>query len=450
MSYTPPIDQAELYVASAAMQQPSLTTDLGLEARHFVSIRCAQTWQVIYELRDKSVIDLPTFETAGKKIHGSAWNAENEFVESLQYYGKIEFGNVHQHAAQVLDEYHRRELLRDTTRLLDQANRANLPLGDIRSQLADLAARAGGGMRNWATVGDVFFEVVADLEKDNPSIETVTTGIKKLDAILGGGFRVGVVNVVAARPANGKSTLVMQTAFECAAAKIGVHVFCLEDERKIMVQRAVARAADVPAWQITTGVLDREPDSNGVTKAKKISGMSDKFTALPFALTDAQMGALSVVDVIAITRAAKREISTRVCIIDYLGMLRYDGKMRDRHLQVGEQVQALVDFAARDRIAVVLVVQLNRNFASRSDPRPQLTDLKESGSIEEKGKVVLALHRGYAMGLKAQKGIDYGEHEQAPNAAEWSRMAQAIVLKNSLGVVGPVNLTFDGEKATIV
>ena len=270
------------------------------------------------------------------------------------------------------------------------------------------------------------------------------TGVAKLDEKIGG-WQPGIVTIVAARPGAGKSSLGLATADACSAAGFGAHLFSLEDTEDAYADRAISRTSSVPAEKLRNANLNRG-DFSDLTRAH--AGMKGRRW-----LVDGRSG-ITADEIVRGVRRHRKANNTRVAIVDYVQLVKHPMR-RPRlsmHEALGEIITTLADAAKHDRIAYVVMSQLNRDVEKRQDKRPQLADLRESGSLEERAKCVIGLYRG-AMYGDPIKGIDWNPgwegHGYSPGAHEHAAQVQLLVLKNSNGRTGTVFAHWDGPTTTI-
>ena len=238
------------------------------------------------------------------------------------------------------------------------------------------------------------------------------TGIPGLDEILAGGWYDGQLVVVAARPSVGKSSFAQQMALN-QARKGWVSAFIgMEMKQMELVRRTVANLGRAPLRALKTGKLSHE-DWDRVADA--VAHLRD----LPLHL-DFCPGA-TLADIVTKARKLVRKHGLKFLVVDYLQLMQGSNERQDRRVQLEEITRALKRLAGQLGITVVLLSQLNRNVEKRSDPRPNMSDLKECGAIEEDADVVLALwdHRKGGIdepsikGLAAIKGRDTGQSGMA-------------------------------------
>lgn len=257
------------------------------------------------------------------------------------------------------------------------------------------------------------------------------TGIAKLDEKIGG-WQPGIVTIVAARPGMGKSSLGLSTADACSAAGFGVHLFSLEDTEDAYADRTLARVSTVPAELMRNATLNRGQCASIAQAMLKISGRKW--------LVDGRSG-ITADEIVRSVRRHRRNNDTRVVIVDYVQLVKRTNWRQSTHEALTETVTALADAAKQDKLAYVVVSQLNRGVEQRQDKRPQLSDLRESGSLEERAKCVVGLYRGSVYG-EPVKGIDWDPDWQGrnyrPTPEEHEAQVQLLVLKNSNGRTGTI------------
>ena len=257
-----------------------------------------------------------------------------------------------------------------------------------------------------------------------------------------GGYQPGIVTIVAGRPGMGKSSVFLAGADAATAAGYGVHIFAFEDSEESLADRAMAGLSGVAAeairsMSINRGEMRQIGDALNVLKARRRWLIEDR----PSPYVD------------DIVRAARREQAangTKLAIVDYVQLLRGP---RGRKYRVADREQELSDIgtelmlaAREDGIAYLLGSQLNRDCERRDDKRPVVSDMRGSGTLEERAKCVVMVYRGCVYG-PAVEGVDERRDERGeylPDGDEWARMMELLVEKNSNGRTGRVIATFDG------
>jgi len=272
----------------------------------------------------------------------------------------------------------------------------------------------------------VLGEVMARLERRRVGeLDGISTGLDQLDHLTGG-LQPGKMILVAGRPSMGKTALAMNIAEYVARCGVKVYFVSLEMGATELVERALAGRSGVPGNLIRDAYRLQHGDLGAIYKAE------DAMADLPMHLDDAPGRTVG-----AMTSIARRLKSTQglgLIVIDYVQLLEPDktsAAKATRQEQVSQISRRLKAMAREIDVAVVALSQLNRNLEAREDKRPIMSDLRESGSLEQDADIVLLLHRP-----------DYYNHADQPGAAE------LIVAKNRGGSTGTVSLTFDRSTTT--
>jgi replicative DNA helicase len=225
-----------------------------------------------------------------------------------------------------------------------------------------------------------------EIEKISSGVagEGVKTGFKDLDALTNG-FHPGNMIVLAARPAVGKSTLGLDIARYASIHKRETSViFSLEMSRSEITMRMLSAEARVPLNNIRSGQLGEE---EWAKMARRMGEISDA----PLFIDDSPN--LSIMEIRAKSRRLKQRHDLKLIVIDYLQLMTSGKRVENRQQEVSEFSRQLKLLAKELNVPVVAISQLNRSPEQRSDKKPMLSDLRESGSIEQDADVVILLHR---------------------------------------------------------
>ena len=229
-------------------------------------------------------------------------------------------------------------------------------------------------------------EAYDEIEKIAAGItgQGVKTGFKDLDALTNG-FHPGNMIVLAARPAVGKSTLGLDIARYASIHKRETSViFSLEMSRSEITMRMLSAEARVPLNNIRSGRLSEE---EWARMARRMGEISDA----PMFIDDSPN--LSLMEIRAKSRRLKQRHDLKLIVIDYLQLMTSGKRVENRQQEVSEFSRQLKLLAKELNVPVVAISQLNRSPEQRSDKKPMLSDLRESGSIEQDADVVILLHR---------------------------------------------------------
>ena len=279
----------------------------------------------------------------------------------------------------------------------------------------------------------------------------ISTGLIDLDKKLGG-LHPSDLLILAGRPSMGKTSLATNIAFNIAKAyKRGithegiegaveggvVGFFSLEMSAEQLAARILSEASEVPSEQIRRGDMTEAEFRRFVEAAKALE-------SCPLYIDDTP--ALPISQVAARARRLKRTHGLDLLIIDYLQLLKGTSK-ENRVQEVSEITQALKAIAKELNIPVVALSQLSRQVESREDKRPQLSDLRESGSIEQDADVVMFVYRDEYYKEREKPG----DHE-LDKMAQWQSVmeqvhgkAEVIIGKQRHGPIGSVELSFEGR-----
>ena len=281
----------------------------------------------------------------------------------------------------------------------------------------------------------------------------VSTGLTELDRMLGG-LHTSDLLILAGRPSMGKTSLATNVAFNVAKAfKRGaktdgsegtvdggvVGFFSLEMSAAQLAQRILSEAAEVPSEQIRKGDLNPQEFQRYLRAAQDLENC-------PLYIDDTP--ALPIAQVAARARRLKRSPQgLDLLIIDYLQLLRGSGRSENRVNEVSEITQGLKAIAKELNIPGIALSQLSRQVESRDDKRPQLSDLRESGSIEQDADVVMFVYRGEYYKEREKPG-----EENLEAMTKWQQdmeqlhgKAEVIIGKQRHGPVGSIELSFEGR-----
>ena len=272
---------------------------------------------------------------------------------------------------------------------------------------------------------------IEEIHKDNTVLRGLKTGFYGIDKATNGLQKTDLI-ILAARPGVGKTSLAMNIVSNAAInGKAKCAVFSLEMGREQLAQRMLFSVANVSMAKALRGDLD-EADWSKIWKAQKILSETDIF------VDDNAMNTPS--QVLSKCRKLKREKGLDLVVIDYLGLMKADVKTGNRQEEVGEISRNLKLLAKEVEVPVISLCQLNRSVEQRDDGkpgRPVLSDLRDSGSIEQDADMVWFIHR------------DMTKVEEANNP-NGNYTAELIIAKFRNGQPGSVFLGWDGSRTSFV
>jgi replicative DNA helicase len=334
-------------------------------------------------------------------------------------------GNVRHYAQIVRDNAVVRRLLTTTYEIQASVGAHEAGPRDLveRAERAILEVAHDDRQKDFRSIDDVLHDELDKLHRlsiEGTSLTGVPSGYKDLDEITGG-FQPGNLIVLAARPSMGKSSLVTNIA-ENAAVNDGrsVALFSLEMSESELAQRFVASQASIKGEDLRKG---RVPEN----RWPKIIEATNRLAKAALYIDDS-----SDVGLLEIRAKARRLYSQRgldLIIVDYLQLMRADGRIESRVEQVSQMSRGLKILARELDVPVIALSQLNRSVEARTDKRPLLSDLRESGAIEQDADLVMFIYRD-----------EYYDQE-----SEREGEADIIVAKHRNGALGDVTLTFRKE-----
>jgi replicative DNA helicase len=267
------------------------------------------------------------------------------------------------------------------------------------------------------------FDRMEELYQNKGALRGISTGYRDLDNMTAGLQQSDLI-ILAARPAMGKTTLVTNLAYNVATiSKKAVLFFSLEMSKEQLVDRMLADAAGVDAWNIRTGNLSDEDFS-------KISEAMGEMAEAPIYIDDTP--GLSVLEMRTKARRASHEQPLGLIIVDYLQLMQswHRGNDNNRVQEVSEISRGLKLIARELNVPVIALSQLSRTVESRNPQIPQLSDLRESGSIEQDADLVMFIYR---------------EAYYNPDT-ERQNITDLIIAKHRNGPTGKVELYFHPER----
>lgn len=273
------------------------------------------------------------------------------------------------------------------------------------------------------------WERLESLQKHQGAMRGVPTGFASLDNMLAGLQKSDLI-ILAARPSMGKTSLALDIARQTATKhKTAVGVFSLEMSSQQLVDRMLAAQAGVNSWRLRTGKISRDDEYDRLQDA--IAQLSEA----PIYIDDKP--GMTVLSMRSVARRLKMERDLGLVIIDYLQLITPSSTKSSDSLvqQVTEISRSLKAMARELDVPVLALSQLSRAVEQRGG-KPRLSDLRDSGSIEQDADVVMFIHRDDMMGNRTGN--------------EKTGIAEILIEKHRNGPVGKVELRFDEEKTTFL
>ncbi|MBI5451226.1 MAG: replicative DNA helicase [Gammaproteobacteria bacterium] len=348
--------------------------------------------------------------------------------------------NIRTYAGIVRERSILRQLVHVSTEIGDSAfnpegrNSAEI-LDHAESLVFNIAEQQARGGKGFESVKDLLVKVVDRIDKLSSmegSITGVSTGYKDLDNMTSG-LQPGDMVIVAGRPSMGKTSFAMNLAEEAAIkSRLPVAIFSMEMPSEQLVMRMLSSLGHVDQNRVRTGKLGSD-DWPRLTSAMNLLGDARLFIDDTPALTPNELRAKAR----RIMRDLEREPVVEggepkrlgLIVIDYLQLMQIPGHKENRTNEISEISRNIKSLAKELKVPVIALSQLNRSLEQRPNKRPQMSDLRESGAIEQDADLIMFIYR------------DEVYNEDSPDKG----IAEIIIGKQRNGPIGTVRLTFLGQ-----
>jgi replicative DNA helicase len=427
--------EAEMAVLGAMLIEKEVIESITetLQPKHFYSDIHRKIYEAILELRSRNLpVDVVTLSEELKKSGRLEELGGQKYLTDLME--KVSTAAHTQAYATIVKE---KSVLRDLIRVSTSVVEKSFEGSEEVDRILDFAQEQilGVAQKNtdhgFASAADLAKEVLDRIEKyysNNSAITGVPTGFSRLDDMTGG-FQKSDLIILAARPSQGKTAMALNMAYHaCVEKKIPTAFFSLEMNKHSIMQRMICSAARANLGGVRNGRLPREIWPSLTRHTAEVSES-------PLYIDDSP--GLNILDIRNRTRKLMNQLKNEnkklgLVMIDYLQLIRGAGKSESRQQEVAEISRLLKDLARSLELPVVALAQLNRRSEdkAREGNRPQLSDLRDSGSIEQDADVVGLIHRP-----------EYYNHTDPT----LKNKATLIIAKQRNGPVGDVELQFFHE-----
>jgi replicative DNA helicase len=412
-------NDAETAILSILIKNPEMVYQLvNLKTHMFNSSVYSALYGVILELREQKLVPeynmIVNYLVTKNRINSVGGEATLQFLVSQAF----NEANLKEFERQVITAYKSRELVRITA-AIPNVQMDSTVIDDViislQNDLNSISDTSGGdGTECISSIIEPSYDVIIK-RLENPGLSGITTGFKDIDLITGGIAR-GELWVLASRPSIGKSAIMCNAVLDTAARGVPVLVFSLEMSKQMLMERFIA---------IKTGVLLTDIRMSKLTQKQLeiIAQAAKEFKELPIYI-DCNYG-MNLSYVLSTIRKYKKHHGVEVVYLDYLQLLaeRDEGQTAE----LGRISRNLKLTAGDLGIGTVALCQVNRAVESRDDKRPIMSDLRQSGNIEEDADVVSFLYRD-----------DYYN----PNS-KMKGILEYIIRKNRSGPIGTILFNFD-------
>ena len=360
--------------------------------------------------------------------------------------------NVQDYGQRIYDLFQRREIIKISDEITNEAHACDIEknaheiIEKAESQLFNLSS-TGETSKDFQDFTTTLTEAIKSAEaayKREGHLSGIPTGFTDLDQLLGGLHKTDLI-ILAGRPSMGKTALATNIAFKIASEnsidnenkKNVVGFFSLEMSSEQLATRILAEDSSISSEKIRRG----EMNSNDFQQILK---SSSKLGNLPLFIDDSPN--LSIAALRTRARRLKRKYNLDIIVIDYLQLIRPSVSRPDnRVLEIAEMTRNLKALSKELNIPVLCLSQLSRQVEQREDKRPQLSDLRESGAIEQDADVVMFVYREeYYLERKEPTPGSEDYQKWQEKMGKIHNISEVIVAKQRHGPIGKINLHFEG------
>ena len=406
-----------------------------IEKEYFYSDNNAKIFEVIKDLHnrhDPVDVNTVTAELMDRKILGQVGGVEylSEIIDSVATGANIEY-----YMNSVVDKYTLRSLIEAATIIEKNANSTDVNVSDVVDEAEKSILNVGKTRRTteFKKIQDVLVKTQDDIEflvKNKGKISGLTTGLRDLDVITEGLHPTQLI-IIAARPAVGKTAFALNIATAAAkSTKKNVAIFSLEMPAEQLVMRMISSLGQVDNKKLQTGKLDSE-DYRRINEAMSQLADTNIFFHDGTGIKASEIQAKC-------RRLATQGEGLGLVVIDYLQLVDASDKYQGaRQQEISEISRKLKTMALELEVPVIALSQLSRNVEKREDKKPMLSDLRESGAIEQDADIVAALHAPDTDG-------------NAPMDDSIPAPIQLILLKHRNGPLATIDMLFKKKTSTFL
>jgi len=360
----------------------------------------------------------------------------------LDILGTAPIEAVEAYARELKDLATKRELIHLSNEIkkivLEEDKRAIEEVEEIQSRLFSIATSnlAGDFKNSSSIISDTLEFIKKQAAKKNKIVTGLDTGFVELNRMTGG-FNEGDLVIIAARPSMGKTAFALNIALNVLKQDKGVAIFSLEMPAEQLMLRMLSAGAQIPLQDIRRGNLNDEEWS-------RLSLVADEFAEKPLFVDDE--GNINIHTIRAKLRKLKAQNpDLSLAVIDYLQLINSD--QRERHLAIAEISRSLKLLARELQIPIIALSQLNRALESRPNKRPMLSDLRESGAIEQDADIIMFIYRddvykAMEARQKQKEALEKGKKVEVEFVEKEVEDAEIIIGKQRNGPTGTVEMLF--------
>jgi len=344
-------------------------------------------------------------------------------IELVNYIPNLLY--LEEYISLINDKFLRRSLIKIGYKIINSAYVTNLPLENILNGLESEIFNLTNDIKTQKiyTNAELLSAVFAELKQKslNPSLAGLISGFYELDSFTQG-FQKSDLIIIAGRPSMGKTALALNIGLNIIKSlSLPVLFFSLEMSKEQLIYRLISSETNISNMRLKTGNLYKED-------WLKLNEIIKNFSRLPFFIDDTPDPTIQEIKV-KIKKVIFEQNQIGLVIIDYLQLMQNSKfKTENRSQELSQITRSLKNLAREFQVPIIALSQLSRNVENRTNKRPILSDLRESGSIEQDADVVLMLYR---------------ENYYSSNSSNTDNSVQLIISKQRNGPTGTVNLQFD-------
>ncbi|MDE2019872.1 MAG: replicative DNA helicase [Patescibacteria group bacterium] len=336
--------------------------------------------------------------------------------------------HVEHYANIVKEKKVRRDLIRasaEITETVFEPHEIEDLLDEIEQKILNISQKSLP--QNFAPLKDQLkdaYERIEKLHAGGDRLRGVATGFPALDNKLSGLQKSDLI-ILGARPSSGKTSFALDIARNAALAGSSVGIFSLEMSREQVIDRIVSAESQVPLWHILTGRIQDD------SEFMMIQGALDRLSEVKLFIDDSP--SLNVLQMRSMARRLQVEHGLDLLIVDYLQLIRPRTSSDNVVTQITEISRGMKALARELKVPVLAISQLSRNVEQRDHKTPRLSDLRDSGSLEQDADIVAFIYR------KEADSVD---------ANDQTNITNILIAKHRNGPIGEIELMFDRERAS--
>jgi replicative DNA helicase len=411
------LENSEQALLSCLLKKGDLIKEIALTENHFEFVPNKKIYQAMQQLDEKNIpIDIVSVTTEiGQDI---LFIGGTNYLSDL-YSISTDEDHIKSYEKYVLQEYQ----IRKTKELMKSLEDIKSPkdIKKLQQAIAEVNELLDQEQSKDFNLAEVLVQIYDDAESIKEGINGIPTGFTDLDNLLDGLSEEELI-IIGARPSVGKTAFALNIATNVCKANQFVTFFSLEMSDKSLLTRMICSIGDIDSMKMKNPM--KRFNDNDWACYTKAQGIVSSFK---HNLDICDESAITVQSIRSRTKKNIRKYPSKrhVVVIDYLTLIRGSGR-KERYLEIGEITRNLKRMARDLKVPVILLAQLSRGVEQRQDKRPMLSDLRDSGEIEQDADKILFLYRD-----------DYYDKE-----TENKNIIEVITAKNRNGSVGPVQLAF--------